>query len=71
MIEKVVESRRVVFFIAGLWDSGTLAAGRYLVDKRKELVREFSSAGFQILLRMDAGYSDVRETIFRRRHGSV
>jgi len=68
IIEKViVPDGRVIFFIAGFWDTSTLTAGQYLVSRRREIVADFGSGGFEILLKTAAGFTMVRDVVEKRR----
>jgi hypothetical protein len=71
LIEKIVdeENEKVVFFLAGLWDSGTQATGQYLFNQRQKLVAEFGRGGFQLLLRLAAGSTEVQNVEVHRRPG--
>ena len=61
LIEKIVlEEDRCMFFIAGLWDTSTQAAAEYLVRERKFLVEQFGAGGFQIVLQIIAGTTQVK-----------
>ena len=68
LIEKIIGlSGRVIFFIAGLWDRSTLAAGQYLIRERRDIVANFGAGGFQILLRIAAGSTSIRDVVIKRR----
>lgn len=61
LIEKIVlRDERCIFLIAGLWDTSTQAAAEYLVRERQFLVGQFGSGGFQIVLRVIAGTTEVK-----------
>jgi len=61
LIEKIVLGHsRCVFLIAGLWDTSTQAAAEYLVRERKFLVEQFGAGGFQIVLQVIAGTTEVK-----------
>jgi hypothetical protein len=68
IIEKIIDLRRgrVLFIIAGMWDSSTQAAGRFLTDNRDEIFRKFGSGGFQYILETRQGRPHVEEVIRAR-----
>jgi hypothetical protein len=43
LIEKVIDplNRAVIIFIGGMWDTGTLAAGTFLLSHRKRIAQRF------------------------------
>jgi hypothetical protein len=69
LIEKMVdaENNKVYFIIAGMWDTSTLAAGKYLLNNVDRLYRKFGNGGFQILLSVNAGHTNVLEVIEERK----
>jgi hypothetical protein len=71
LIEKVVDpiSRRVVLVLGGMWDTGTLAAGQFLLERRKEIAKKFRGGGFQYLLEIPAGSTRVRRVVVERAQG--
>ena len=68
LVEKIVDPQndRVLLVIAGMWSSSTLAAGRYLFDKRDEIVRRFGAGGFQFVLETRQGTSEVTRVVVSR-----
>lgn len=61
LIEKIVidSERKCLFFIAGLWDTSTEAAAKYLIRERANLVQNFGAGGFQVVIAVRAGTTDV------------
>lgn len=68
LIEKIVDpiSRRIVVVLGGMWDTGTLAAGAFLLERRKEIAEEFGNGGFQYLLEISAGSTRIRRVVLAR-----
>jgi len=67
LIEKIVNfDGSVFFFIAGLWDTSTLAAGQYLVRHRRALAERYGPGGFQLVLRTVKGLPSVRRVEVER-----
>lgn len=69
LLEKIIDTanQRVIIIIAGMWDTGTLAAGNFLVSHRHEIYKRFGSGEFQYLLELPAGSTEVRRVIVERR----
>jgi hypothetical protein len=68
LLEKIIDplNRRVVFVIAGMWDTSTHAAGRYLLANRDRIVGRFGSGGFQIILETVQGSLDIKTVVCER-----
>ena len=68
LIEKITdtEDKRVLFVIAGIRAKSTQAAGEYLITKFDLIQRKFGSGGFQILLAIKPGTTEVIEEIVSR-----
>jgi hypothetical protein len=68
IIEKIIDEvgDRVIFVIAGLWDTGTLAAGQFLIEHREEIYQKFGTGGFQYLLEIYAGSTRVKSVKLER-----
>jgi hypothetical protein len=68
LIEKIVDedAGRVIIVIGGMLDTGTLAAGNFLIEHREEIYRQFGSRGFQYLLEILPGSTSVRRIIVER-----
>ncbi|MER2266092.1 CHAT domain-containing protein [Methylobacterium oxalidis] len=69
LIEKIVDpdNQRVLLIIAGMWDTSTRAAGRYFFEKRDGIIRRFGAGGFQIVLEIRQGTTDVRREVVSRK----
>jgi CHAT domain len=68
IIEKIIDTinGRVLFVIAGMWDTSTHAAGRYLTDHRDEIFAKFGNGGFQYILETVQGSPDVKRVVLAR-----
>lgn len=68
LIEKIIDpvSQRVIFVIGGMWDTGTLAAGNFLIEHREEIFKQFGAGGFQYLLEIVPGSTRVRRIVLAR-----
>jgi len=69
IIEKIIDTRSglVLFVIAGMWDSSTEAAGRYLVENLDDIFRTFGTGGFQYILETRQGKPEVENVLCKRR----
>lgn len=68
LVEKIVDPllHKVIIFIGGMWDTGTLAAGTFLIAHRKQIFDQFGSDGFQYLLEVAPGSTHVRRIVVER-----
>lgn len=68
IIEKIIDTRTglILFVIAGMWDSSTEAAGRYLTDNLDEIFRTFGAGGFQYILEIRQGRPVVEKVLCSR-----
>lgn len=68
LVEKIVDPllRKVIIFIGGMWDTGTLAAGAFLIAHRKQIFEQFGSGGFQYLLEVTPGSTHVQRIVLER-----
>jgi len=68
IIEKIIDevASRVVFIIAGMWDTSTLAAGKFLIEHREDIYQKFGAGGFQYLLEIPAGSTRVKSVKLER-----
>jgi CHAT domain-containing protein len=68
IIEKIIDIRhgRVLFIIAGMWDTSTQAAGRFLTDNWDDIFHKFGSGGFQYILETRQGRPEVERVIRAR-----
>lgn len=69
IIEKIIDTRSglVLFVIAGMWDSSTEAAGRYLIENLDGIFGEFGAGGFQYILETRQGRPVVENVLCKRR----
>ena len=69
IIEKIVDeiSKRVIIVIAGMWDTSTLAAGKYLSSNIDKFYKTYGMGGFQLLLELQAGSSRISRVVEERR----
>lgn len=68
IIEKIIDDKmnRVFYFIAGSWGQSTLAAAKYLVLNFNKICQMYGHSGFQLLLEVEAGKTEVNRLIFQR-----
>ncbi len=53
LIEKIIDGPRTIFIVAGMYDSSTLAAGRYLCREWQSLQKRYGRKEFQLLLQLN------------------